>query len=208
MGFYDEQILPRGINWVMGMQAYSEQREQALKDVRGTVLEVGFGSGLNLPFFPEGVEKLYAVDPAQLGRRLARPRIRRISFPIEFVELNPDGTLDFPDHTVDAVVTTWTLCTIPNVALALKEFQRVLKPGGQYFFLEHGRDPDAAVARWQDKWNPVQKWAFGGCNVNRSIADLITESGFEIKALDNFYMVGPKLLTYHYRGRATPTGKV
>jgi len=208
MGFYDEQILPRGINWVMGMQAYSVQRERALKDVRGTVLEIGFGSGLNLPLYPVDVDKVYAVDPAQLGRRLARQRIRRAPFAVEFVDLNPDHTLDFPDHAVDAVVTTWTLCTIPNVALALREFQRVLKPDGRYFFLEHGRDPDASVARWQDRWNPIQKWACGGCHVNRPIVSLITDAGFEIKVLDNFYMAGPKLLTYHYRGRATPAGKV
>ncbi len=203
MGFYDEQILPRGINWVMGMKAYGDQREQALQDVRGSVLEVGFGSGLNLPFYPEGVDKVYAVDPARLGRRLARQRIRSAKFPVEFVELNPDHSLDFPDAAVDAVVTTWTLCTIPDVASALKEFQRVLKPDGSYFFLEHGRDPDASVARWQDRWNPIQQWACGGCNVNRPIDTLIRDAGFDIQMLDNFYMVGPKLLTYHYRGRAT-----
>ena len=206
MGFYDEQIVPRGIDWVMSWEVYSVQRKRALQDVRDTVLEVGFGSGLNLPFYPEGVDKLYALDPSRVGRRLARRHIRRAPFPVEFVDLNPDGTIDFPERAVDAVVTTWTLCTIPDVVSALNEFQRVLKPGGQYLFLEHGRAPDASVARWQDRWNPCQKMLCGGCNVNRQIDRLILDAGFEMQEYDNFYMQGPKLLTYHYRGRATPGG--
>jgi len=202
MGWYTEQILPRAIDWVMSGERFRSLRAEALQGIRGTVLEVGFGSGLNLPCFTGGVEKLYALEPSQVARRLAQKRIRRAPFPVEFVEWNGDGSMNLPAHSVDAVVTTWTLCTIPDVEDALREFRRALKPGGFYHFLEHGRDPDPGVAVWQDRWNPFQKCLAGGCHVNRPIARLIEDAGFTLHESTNFYMDGPKIFTYMYEGRA------
>jgi ubiquinone/menaquinone biosynthesis C-methylase UbiE len=203
MGFYEEQILPRGIDWTMCWPRFSKLRQQYLKDVGGKVLEVGFGSGLNLPHFTTRVTHLYALDPSQLGRRLAGKRIRRVSFPVEFVELQSER-FDLPDDSVDAVVSTWTLCTIPDPMAVLKEIKRVLKPGGKYYFLEHGLSPDSGVARLQNLWNPIQKWCAGGCHVNRKIDQIILESGFKILGYKRFYMDGPRILSYMYGGTASP----
>ena len=203
MGFYEEQILPRGINWAMSGKRFSTLRKQYLKDVGGKVLEVGFGSGLNLPFYTSRVTHLYALDPSEVGRRLAKKRIRRVSFPVEFVEL--DGIhIVLPDQSVDAVVSTWTLCTIPDPVFALQEIRRVLKPGGVFYFLEHGISPDRGVARLQNLWNPIQKRIAGGCHVNRDIDHLIQDAGFKILGHKRFYMEGPKIFSYMYGGAASP----
>ncbi|MCH7500865.1 MAG: class I SAM-dependent methyltransferase [Nitrospinae bacterium] len=203
MGFYEDQILPRGIDWGMSSERFSRLRKQYLEGVSGRVLEVGFGSGLNLPHYSHRVSHLYALDPSQLGRRLAAQRIQRVPFPVEFVELK-GPRIALPDRSVDAVVTTWTVCTIPDPVAALKEIRRVLKPEGRYTFLEHGLSPDRRVARLQNLWNPIQKWAFGGCHVNREIDRLILNSGFKMLDFKNFYMEGPKVLTYTYGGVASP----
>lgn len=203
MSFYEEQILPRAIDWTMCWKRFSKLRQQYLKDVGGKVLEVGFGSGLNLPHYTSRVTHLYALDPSQLGRRLAEKRIRRAPFPVEFAELE-GSRMALPDHSVDAVVSTWTLCTIPDPEAALKEIRRVLKPGGNYYFLEHGLSPDRGVARLQNLWNPIQKWCAGGCHVNREIDHLIRDSGFRILGYKRFYMEGPKILSYMYGGAAAP----
>ena len=203
MGFYEDQILPRGIDWGMSAERFSRLRQQYLEGVGGTVLEVGFGSGLNLPHYSSRVSHLYALDPSQLGRRLAATRIQRAPFPVEFVELEGQR-IALPDRSVDAVVSTWTVCTITDPVFALKEIRRVLRPEGKYYFLEHGLSPDRRVARLQNLWNPVQKWVFGGCHVNREIDRLILNSGFKMLALQNFYMEGPKVLTYMYGGVASP----
>jgi len=149
MGFYEEQILPRGINWTLCWPRFSKLRQQYLKDVGGKVLEVGFGTGLNLPHYTSRVTHLYALDPSQLGRRLAEKRIRHVSFPVEFVELE-NTRMALPVHSVDAVVSTWTLCTIPDPIFALQEIRRVLRPGGKFYFLEHGLSPDRGIARLQN----------------------------------------------------------
>lgn len=203
MGFYEDQILPRGIDWGMSSERFSRLRKQYLEGVSGRVLEVGFGSGLNLPHYSHRVSHLYALDPSLLGRRLAAQRIPRVPFPVEFVELE-GPRIALPDRSVDAVVTTWTVCTIADPVAALKEIRRVLKPEGRYTFLEHGLSPDRRVARLQNLWNPIQKWAFGGCHVNREIDRLILNSGFKMLDFKNFYMEGPKVLTYTYGGVASP----
>ncbi len=203
MGFYEDQILPRGIDWGMSGERFSILRQEYLAGISGRVLEVGFGSGLNLPYFSDTVTHLYALDPSQLGRRLAKKRIQHAPFPVEFVELE-GSRFGLPDHSVDAVVSTWTLCTIPDPTAALKEIRRVLKPEGKYCFLEHGLSPDRRVARLQNLWNPMQKWFAGGCHVNREIDHLILNSGFKILDSKNFYMEGPKVLTYMYGGVASP----
>jgi SAM-dependent methyltransferase len=203
MSFYEDQILPRGINWTMCWPRFSKLRQQYLKDVGGKVLEVGFGTGLNLPHYTSRVTHLYALDPSQLGRRLAEKRIRRVPFSVEFVDLQ-DGRFILPDRSVDAVVSTWTLCTIPDPVFALQEIRRVLTPEGKYYFLEHGLSPDRGVARLQNFWNPIQKWCAGGCHVNREIDHLIRDSGFKILGYKRFYMAGPKILSYMYGGAASP----
>ncbi|MGP0566962.1 MULTISPECIES: class I SAM-dependent methyltransferase [unclassified Nitrospina] len=206
MGFYEEHILPRGIDWVLSAERFHAVRQQTVAGAQGVVLEVGFGSGLNLPFYSDAVSKLYALDPSRVARKLAAKRIRRAPFPVEFVALKENGVIDLPDQSVDAVVTTFTLCTIADAAAALKEFQRVLKPGGVYHFLEHGRDPDPNIARWQDRWNPIQKCLAGGCHVNRPIAQIIQDAGFTLHESTNFYMDGPKIFTYMYQGKAGMAG--
>jgi len=203
MSFYEDQILPRGIDWGMSGERFSVLRQEYLSGVSGRVLEVGFGTGLNLPHFPDAVTHLYALDPSQLGRRLAKQRIQHAPFPVEFVELE-GSRFALPDNSVDAVVSTWTVCTIPDPIAALKEIRRVLKPEGNYYFLEHGLSPDRRVARLQNLWNPIQKWCAGGCHVNREINHLILNSGFKIQNFNNFYMEGPKVLTYMYGGMASP----
>ena len=203
MGFYEDQILPRGIDWGMSGERFSRLRKQYLEGVGGIVLEVGFGSGLNLPHYSNRISHLYALDPSQLGRRLAATRIQEVSFPVEFVELE-DPRIALPDRSVDAVVSTWTVCTISDPVFALKEIRRVLKPEGKYYFIEHGLSPDRRVARFQNLWNPIQKWFAGGCHVNRKIDQLVLAAGLHLLECENFYMEGPKFLTYLYRGIGTP----
>lgn len=203
MGFYEDQILPRGINWVMSGERFSKLRRQYLKDAEGKVLEVGFGSGLNLPYYTHRVTHLYALDPSQLGRGLAETRIQRAPFPVEFVELE-GNRFALPDHSVDAVVSTWTVCTIPDPVAALKEIRRVLRPNAKFYFLEHGLSPHRGVARLQNIWNPIQKRFAGGCHVNREIDRLILSSGFKILSYKRFYMEGPKIFSFMYGGIASP----
>lgn len=202
MGFYTDRILPWGIDLCMRGEDFSRFRKQYLAPAQGDVLEVGFGSGLNLPHYPDTVKKLWALDPSRLGRKLARKRLAAVTFPVEFIDLAEGERIPLDNESVDCVVTTWTLCTIPNVSAALQEFKRVLKPGGQYIFLEHGLSPEENIARWQNRLNPIQKCFAGGCHLNRKIDDLIRASGLKIKTLENFYFPCPKIAGYMYAGVA------
>ncbi len=202
MGFYADTLLPWGIDLCMRGEDFSKFRRQYLAPVRGDTLEIGFGSGLNLPHYPDTIKKLWALDPATLGRKLARERLEAATFPIEFIDLEERERIPLADASMDSVVTTWTLCTIPNVTGALREIKRVLKPGGQYVFLEHGLSPEPNIARWQNRLNPIQKCFAGGCHLNRRIDDLIRESGLIIKTLENFYFPCPKIAGYMYAGVA------
>ncbi len=201
MGFYSEKILPYGIDWCMRGKSFQEIRIKYLKEVHGIVLEVGFGSGLNLPHYQNEIKEFFALDPSIVGRRLAQKRITKFPSTIKFVNWTQDA-IDLPDNLVDSLVTTWTLCTIPNPSQALQEFKRVLKPDGVYYFIEHGQSPNKSVARIQNLWNPIQKKFAGGCHVNRNMENLITDSGFHLEELDKFYMEGPKMFTYLYCGKA------
>jgi ubiquinone/menaquinone biosynthesis C-methylase UbiE len=203
MGFYTDRILPRLINRFMDDDEFVAHRKPCLEGISGQVLEIGFGSGLNLPYYPAEVRKLYALDPATLGRRLAEARIAACSFPVEFVGLYGEA-IPLNDATIDAAVSTWTLCTIPEPGRALDEIRRVLRPGGRLHFVEHGRSPDPKVARWQDRLTPIQKVVGGGCHLNRKIDVLVREAGFEMERLENVYMKGPKIGTYLYKGVAVP----
>ncbi|MFP3906542.1 MAG: class I SAM-dependent methyltransferase [Acidimicrobiales bacterium] len=201
MGFYERQVLPRVIDKVMGTKGFAKLRARAARALSGEILEVGFGSGLNVPHYPPAVTKVYAVDPSEVGRRLAETRVADATVPIEFVGLDGEH-LPLEDASVDEVFTTWTLCTIPHVELALAEMIRVLRPGGRFHFLEHGHSPDPKVARWQARLDPIQQRIGGGCHLTRPIDALVEDAGFEIEHLANFYIAGPKSMSYSYAGRA------
>jgi len=203
MGWYADQFLPRAINFVMDTGPMRRLREETVAPLEGTVLEIGFGTGLNLPHMPSRVDRLLAVDPATLGRRLAAERIADASFPVDFVGL--DGQrVDLPDNAVDNALCTWTLCTIPDPTAALAEVRRILRPGGVLRFIEHGRHADPGLAVWQDRVNPIQKFFAGGCHLNRPIDALVTGAGFRIDGLTQFAMPGPKIMSWNYTGTAVP----
>jgi ubiquinone/menaquinone biosynthesis C-methylase UbiE len=189
MGIYDAQVLPRIINVACGLKPLRPLRQRVCEGLHGRVVEVGFGSGLNIPFYPEGVSSVAAVEPADTGWKLAGKRLEATPVPIERTGL--DGqSLPLADDSCDAALSTFTLCTIPDVDAALREIRRVLKPGGTFHFLEHGLAPDESVRRWQHRLEPVQKRLFGGCHLTRPIADLVTTAGFTITDIDVFYEDG------------------
>jgi ubiquinone/menaquinone biosynthesis C-methylase UbiE len=193
MGFYGDQVLPRFINLVCSTKTVRSLRERVCADLHGRVVEVGFGSGLNIPFYPAAVTSVAAIEPADTGWKLAGKRVSAAPVPIERTGL--DGQkLPLPDDSCDAALSTYTLCTIPDVAAALAELRRVLKPGATLHFLDHGLAPDESVRRWQHRLDPLQQRLFGGCHLTRPIADLVTEAGFTISEIDVFYEKGaPKL---------------
>ncbi len=201
MGFYGDQVLPRITNVLLSSREFGKIRERVASTLSGEVLEVGFGSGLNVPYYPREVRRVLAVDPATVGRKLAEKRVAASQIPVEYLDL--DGqTLALADECVDHVLVTWTLCTIPDVAGALGEMHRVLRPGGQLHFVEHGRSPDPGVARWQDRLNAIQRCWAGGCNLNRPIGRLVEAAGFEMANLENFYAKGSRSMGYMYEGVA------
>jgi SAM-dependent methyltransferase len=201
MGFYGEQVVPRLTNVMLGNRSFGKLREETCAGLHGSVIEIGFGSGLNMPHLPPEVTDLWVVEPSETARRLAAKRID--ASPVALHEAGLDGgRIDASDDQFDGALSTMTLCTIPDVAGALDELRRVLKPGGTFHFCEHGRAPDARVARRQDRWNPVQNRVAGGCNVNRDMPALLDEAGFEIELLRHFYMTGPKVMGYMSLGRA------
>lgn len=202
MGFYAERVLPRVVDLALSGKAFAPLRARVAADLDGEVLEVGFGSGRNVPVYPPAVKRVLAVDPAVGGRRLAAERIAASRVPIEFVGLTGEE-LPLEDRSVDHVLTTWTLCTIPDVDRALREVRRVLRPGGALHFVEHGRAPDPKVARWQDRLTPIQRRVAGGCHLNRPIAELIAGAGLDLGPVDNFYLRGPKAFGYMFEGVAT-----
>jgi ubiquinone/menaquinone biosynthesis C-methylase UbiE len=203
MGFYDDWLLPRLIDLALGTRRIAEERQKALAEVQGRVLEVGFGSGHNLSHYPGGVERLVGIDPSGASARLAKKRIAEARFPVELLPLRGEE-LPAADASFDAVVSTFTLCTIPDVHAALLQMRRVLKPGGRFHFLEHGRAPELRVQRWQDRLNGAQRWLAGGCNLNRQIDRLISDAGFELERLETYYLPGPKVAAHIYRGVARP----
>jgi ubiquinone/menaquinone biosynthesis C-methylase UbiE len=202
VGWYTEHVLPRLTDRVLSGEQYEPMRAQATSGLDGLVVEVGFGSGLNVPHYPAGVERVLAVDPALVGRRLAAERVAASPVPVEYIGLDGEQ-LPLADASVDGVLTTWTLCSIPDVDGALEEIHRVLRPGGTLHFLEHGRSPDPEVARWQDRLTPIQRRLAGGCHLNRRIDELIAKSGLHVDRIENFYAGRPKSFTYMYAGVAT-----
>jgi ubiquinone/menaquinone biosynthesis C-methylase UbiE len=202
VGFYGDSVLPRFMDVALGTKAFDVIRARVASDLDGEVLEVGFGSGRNVPHYPPGVTRVRAIDPATVGRKLAAGRVNASSVPVDYVGL--DGQhLPLDDTSVDHVLVTWTLCTIPDVSTALDEIHRVLRPGGALHFVEHGRSPRPRVAQWQDRLTPVWGKAFGGCHLNRSISEIVTASGLEMTRLDEYSLPGPELFGYMFEGVAT-----
>jgi ubiquinone/menaquinone biosynthesis C-methylase UbiE len=202
MGFYEEHLLPRFTHVVMGRQEFTPIRARVAGDLDGEVLEVGFGSGLNVPHYPSTISRVRAVDPATVGRRLAARKVAASPVPVEYVGLDGED-LPLDSASVDHVLTTWTLCTIPDVERALGEILRVLRPGGSFHFVEHGRSPQPKVAHWQDRLTPLQRRVAGGCHLNRPIDQLVAGSGLHLTRIDRYYAKGPRSFGYMFEGVAT-----
>ena len=189
MGFYRDHVFPRIMNAACNTTETRRIRAAVCAPLTGEVLEIGFGTGLNLPHLPPSVTRLRAVDPLEKGRDLAAERLAASDVVVEFVGL--DGqTLELEDDSVDSALSTWTLCTIPDAAAAVREIGRVLRPGGTFHFAEHGRAPDANVQKWQDRLNGLQRRVACGCNMNRPITTIIEDGGMTITSLDTFYAKG------------------
>jgi ubiquinone/menaquinone biosynthesis C-methylase UbiE len=205
VGVYQDQLLPRIQDRVMARKATGDLRARACAGLAGQVVEVGFGTGLNAAYYPPEVTKIFAVEPSRVCMRLAESRIARASTPVELAGLTGEH-LNLPSDEFDAVLSTWTLCTIPNLEAALEELRRVLIPGGGFHFVEHGHAPDPSVARWQERIEPLNKKLAGGCHLTRQIDKSIEMAGFRIEHLDSHYIKGePKPFGYTFEGRAVKT---
>ncbi|HWT22382.1 MAG TPA: methyltransferase domain-containing protein [Solirubrobacteraceae bacterium] len=205
MGFYNEQVLPRIVDVACNMKESHPQRRRVCERLAGEVIEIGFGSGLNVPFYPRAVTRVTAVEPADVGWKLAGKRLRGAPVPVDRAGSDAEA-LPFPDDRFDAALSTWTMCTIPDVAAALRELRRVLKPGGTLHFVEHGLAPDAHVRRWQHRLEPIQKRLFGGCHLTRPVVQMLRDGGFVISELDVYYEKGtPKFLGANSLGVARPS---
>ncbi len=202
MGFYARYVLPRIIDVAMRNKEVARLRAACIPHARGEVLEVGIGSGLNLPFYSSEVRRVYGVDPSAELQRMARKRAPDGSIKVEYLLQSAEEPLPLGNQSVDTVVVTWTLCSIVNAPKALEQMKRVLKASGRLIFLEHGRAPDPGVVVWQDRLTPVWKRIGGGCHLNRKVDELIAAAGFHIVELKTCYLPGPRPMAYTYQGFA------
>ena len=204
MGLYAKYIWPLLIDVGMRNKDTSRLRAAWIPHARGDVLEIGIGSGLNLPYYSPEVQRVYGVDPSLELQRMARKRAAAGRLPVEFLVQSAEQPLPLPDASIDSVVVTWALCSIPDVSPALQQMRRVLKPSGRLIFLEHGRAADPRVVAWQDRLTPLWKRFTGGCHLNRKVDELIAAAGFRITELKTCYVPGPRPMTYTYQGCAQP----
>ncbi len=203
MGFYSDVILPRLCDFAMRNKLLLPIRERVIGAAEGRVLEIGVGSGLNLPFYRPPVREVLALEPAAKLVTMARSASRGTIMPVSFLEASAEA-IPLEAHSVDTIVTTWTMCSIPHADTALSEIRRVLRPGGKLLFVEHGRAPDESVRRWQDRLTPAWSCISGGCHLNRPITSMIEGAGFRIDRIETGYIRGPRPMTYMYEGSARP----
>ncbi|MGB5949584.1 MAG: class I SAM-dependent methyltransferase [Parvibaculum sp.] len=203
MGLYEKYVVPHIINCACGTKPIRYQRKKVVPLAEGTVLEIGIGTGFNLPYYdPARVKKVIGLDPSEASWKLAGERAKDLPFPVEFIGL-PGEQIPLDDKSVDTVLVTFSLCTIPDPVKALEGMRRVLKPGGKLVFCEHGAAPDADVLKWQNRINPVWRTLFGGCNLNRQMPSLIESSGFRITDLQSMYLPStPRIAGFNYWGMA------
>jgi len=202
MSFYEERVLPHLINWACSTSPQKKQREKIVHLAQGDVLEIGFGTGLNLPYYDrERVRKIFGLEPSEGMRRKARPNVKESGLDVESIDL-PGEQIPLEADSVDTVLVTYTICTIPDALAALEGMRRVLKPGGTLLYCEHGVAPDEDVQRWQDRLNSGWSKIAGGCNMNRDIVGMIEGSGFEITNDERMYIPGPRILNYNFWGSA------
>lgn len=203
MGIYAKYVLPRCIDLAMRNPETTRLRELWVPRARGNVLEIGIGSGLNLAFYSSEVIRVYGVDPSCELQQMARRRAAGSSIPVEFLAHSAEDVLPLASASIDTVLLTWSLCSIPDPLRALEQVKRVLKPDGRLIFVEHGASPDAGVAAWQSRLTPVWKHIAGGCHLDRKIDDLIAAAGFQITELQTCYLAGPRPMTWTYQGVAS-----
>ena len=203
MSFYQEQVVPLLISLAMRQKNLAAYRRRVVPAAEGRVLEIGVGSGLNLPLYSATVRQVIGLDPSAKLLRMARRAGSRVARPLELVEGSAEQ-IPLETASIDTVVMTWTLCSIPDPMGALRDMRRVLKPGGRLLFVEHGLAPDPNVVRWQNRLTPVWKRIGGGCHLNRAVGSLIDLAGFRLDRLETGYMRGPKPLTFMYEGSAQP----
>lgn len=205
MNLYDRFVLPRVVHFTCSRNPNMRQRAKIVPSASGEVLEIGFGSGLNLPFYDRAlVQRLWALEPAEEMWALARPRAERAPFPVEFLKASAE-TVPLADHSVDTVVITYTLCTVPDVPRALAQVARVLRPNGYLLFCEHGLAPDEGIRKWQRRLSPVWKRFGGGCHLDRDIPALLNGGGLQALELETMYIPGWKPASFNYWGRAVPS---
>jgi ubiquinone/menaquinone biosynthesis C-methylase UbiE len=203
MGFYEDWILPALIDLSMRNKRLRPYRERVAGAAEGRVLDVGVGSGLNLPFYARQAREVFGLDPSPQLLERARRNMPRTDVPVRLLEGSAER-IPLADRSMDTIVMTWTGCSIPEIGTALVEMRRVLKVGGRLLFVEHGRAPEPGVARWQDRLDPLWLKFSGGCHLNRKIDDLLAEAGFRIDRLETSYIPGPRIMTFLYEGEARP----
>ena len=206
MGLYAKYILPRLTHFLCSSKLITQQREKVVPQARGRVLEIGIGSGLNLPYYdPKNVRHVWGLDPSEEMWNLADTQT--VPFDVEFLPA-PAEKIPLDDGSADSIVVTYTLCSVPKTIEALRDMRRVLRPGGELIFCEHGAAPEPSVRRWQERLNPIWQKATGGCRLNLQIPTLLEQGGFNIRALDTMYIEGPKFASFNYWGTAVPELKI
>ncbi|MDG2061707.1 MAG: class I SAM-dependent methyltransferase [SAR86 cluster bacterium] len=203
MKIYEKYVLPKLLNFTCGLKPMRHQREKVVPLAKGEILEIGIGSGLNIPFYKtSGVKRIWGLDPSEELNVMAKKVADQSDLEVKFL-LSGAEQIPLPSNSIDTILITYTLCTIPEVEAAVKEMNRVLRPEGELIFCEHGRSPDENILKWQDKINPYWNVIGGGCNVNRDIPRLIESAGFSIRQMESMYLPGtPKVLGFNYWGSA------